>query len=85
MYERVINVVTSAHEMRSEDYYVKLYFLKILNRKILWREFYSENENSAMLKYVNTNDLTSRVHDHYDITMNRDQDLILNEKKFWNY
>ena len=35
VYKRVINVVTSAHEMRSEDYYVELHFLKALNRKIL--------------------------------------------------
>ena len=40
VYERVINVVTSAHWLRSENYYVKLHFLKTLNYKILWREFW---------------------------------------------
>ena len=40
VYERVIDVVTSAHEMRSEDYYVGLHFLEALNRKIFWREFW---------------------------------------------
>ena len=35
VYGRVIDVITSAHGMRSEDYYVKLHFLKALNRKIL--------------------------------------------------
>ena len=35
VYERVIDVVTSAHEMRSEDYYVELHFIKTLNRKVL--------------------------------------------------
>ena len=34
VYERVINVVTSAHGMRSESYYVELHFLETLNRKI---------------------------------------------------
>ena len=34
VYKRVINVVTSAHEMRSESYYVGLHFLEALNRKI---------------------------------------------------
>ena len=34
MYERMINVATSAHEMRSEAYYIKLHFLKALNRKM---------------------------------------------------
>ena len=35
VYRRVIDVVTSAHEMRSEDYYVELHFLETLNCKIL--------------------------------------------------
>ena len=35
VYERVINVVTLAYWMRSEDYYIKLHFLKVLNYKIL--------------------------------------------------
>ena len=35
VYERVIDVVTSAHEMRSESYYVELHFLEALNSKIL--------------------------------------------------
>ena len=34
MYERVIDVVTSEHKMRSESYYVELHFLEALNRKI---------------------------------------------------
>ena len=38
VYERVIDVATSAHRMRSEDYYVELHFLEALNRKVLWRE-----------------------------------------------
>ena len=38
VYERVINVITSAHGMRSENYYVKLHFLETLNRKVLWKE-----------------------------------------------
>ena len=40
VYERVIDVATPAHEMRSGDYYVELHFLKVLNRKVLWREFW---------------------------------------------
>ena len=35
VYERVIDVATSAHRMRSKDYYVRLHFLEALNRKIL--------------------------------------------------
>ena len=35
VYERVVDVATSAHGMRSEDYYVGLHFLRTLNRKIL--------------------------------------------------
>ena len=35
VYKRVINVVTLAHEMRSEDYYIKLHFLETLNHKVL--------------------------------------------------
>ena len=35
VYERVINVVTSAHWFRSKNYYIELHFLKALNRKIL--------------------------------------------------
>ena len=34
MYERVINVVTLAHRVCLESYFVKLYFLKTLNREI---------------------------------------------------
>ena len=34
VYERVINVATSAHRMRSENYYVELHFLEALNRKV---------------------------------------------------
>ena len=40
VYERVIDVATSTHEIRSRDYYVKLHFLETLNRKILWKEFW---------------------------------------------
>ena len=40
VYERVIDVATSAHGMRSESYYVGLHFLEALNRKVLWREFW---------------------------------------------
>ena len=35
VYERVADVVTSAYKVRYENYYIKLYFLKALNRKIL--------------------------------------------------
>ena len=35
MYKRVTDVATSAHRIRYENYYIKLYFLKALNRKIL--------------------------------------------------
>ena len=35
VYGRVIDVVTPAHEMRSEGYYVGLHFLEALNRKVL--------------------------------------------------
>ena len=38
VYGRVIDVATSAHEIRSEGYYVGLHFLEALNRKILWKE-----------------------------------------------
>ena len=35
VYERVIDVATSARRMRSKDYYIELHFLEALNRKIL--------------------------------------------------
>ena len=39
VYERMIDIVTPAHEMCSENYYVELHFLNALNYKILRREF----------------------------------------------
>ena len=38
VYGRMVDVVTPAHWLRSEGYYVELHFLKALNRKILWRK-----------------------------------------------
>ena len=35
MYERVKNIVILTHRVYKKNCYIKLYFLKILNRKIL--------------------------------------------------
>ena len=38
VYKHMIDVATSAHWICSESYYIELHFLKVLNRKIIWKE-----------------------------------------------
>ena len=53
--------------MYSKNHYIESHFLKALNSE--FSEKNSENENFAMSKYVDINNLTSCVYDHYNITI----------------